>query len=90
MVDGPGYGHQKLEWVLDQDIAIKSSWNGSWYRILPSRVAGMIPGPRYGHQEWLEWFLDQDIAIKSSLNGSRNRILPSRVAGMVPGPGYCH
>ena len=45
MVPGPGNGHQKLEWVLDQDIAIKSSWNGSWYRILPSIVAGMIPGP---------------------------------------------
>ena len=98
MVPGPGYcHHEKLEWFLDQDIAIKSSWNGSWTRILPSSVAGMVPGPGYVagrpgycHQEYLEWFLNQDIAIKSSWNCSWTRIWPSRVAGMVPGPGYCH
>ena len=58
------------------DMAIKSSWNGSWSRILPSRVARMVPGPRYGHTEELEWFMDHEMA--------------TRVAAMVPGPGYCH
>ena len=51
MVPGPGYGHlEYLERFLDQGMAIKSSWNGSWTRIWPSRVAGMVPGPGYFHQ----------------------------------------
>ena len=78
-------------------MTIKSSWNGSWTRILPSREGRMVPGPGYCNREQLEWFLDQDIAIKCGWNGSwsricswKTRILPSNVAGMVPGPGYCH
>ena len=67
-----------------------SSWNGLLSRILPLRIAAMVPGPGYCHQEKIEWFLDQDMAIKSSWNGSWTRMLSSRVARMVPGPGYGH